>query len=99
MKPLEPHHGGSRDDPRLTAIKENGLYNSLVELRSNEQRCILTLKDLINLSPSSVVLPKLGTEGLIIVVVLSHHPPKVLVNFNPLEHIPTNRELLVESQR
>jgi hypothetical protein len=36
---------------------------------------------------------------MIIVVVLSHHPPKVLVNFDPLKHIPTNLELLAESQR
>ncbi len=99
MKPVKPRHGGSRDDPCLTAINENGLYDSLVELHSNGRRRILVTKDLTKPSPSSAGIPKLGTEGMIIVVVLSHHPPKVLVNFDPLKHIPTNLELLAESQR
>ncbi len=98
VKPLELHHGRSRDDPHLTAIKENGLYDSLVESCSNKRRRILAPKDLTNPSPSSTSLPKLGTENLIIIVVLTHHPPKVLVNFDPLEHIPMNCELLTESQ-
>ncbi len=74
------------------------MYDSLVELCSDKQRRFLIPKNLSNPSPSSVGLLKLGTEGLSIVVVLSHHPPEVLVDFDPLEHIPMNRELLAESQ-
>ncbi len=73
--------------------------NSLVEPRSDEWRGILVPKDLSNPSPSSVGLPKLDTEGLSIIVILNHHPPEVLVDFNPLKHIPTNHELLADSQR
>jgi hypothetical protein len=73
--------------------------NSLVELRSDEQRHILVPKDLSNPSPSSAGLLKLGTEGLSIIVILNHHLPEVLADFNPLEHIPMNHELLADSQR
>jgi hypothetical protein len=98
VEPLKPRHGGSRDNPHLTAIQENGLYGSLVKPRSGKRRRILVPKDLSNPSSSSACLPKLGTEGLSIIVVLSHHPPEVFVNFDPLEHIPTNPELLAEGQ-
>jgi hypothetical protein len=98
VKSFELCKGGPRDDPCLAAIKEDGLDNSLVELHGNNQSHILAPKDLTYVSPSSMGFSKLCPNCLNIVIVLHHHLTKVFKDFDMLEYIPVNHELLAESQ-
>ncbi len=98
MEPLEPRKGGSRDNPCLAAVKKNGLDDSLVEPCGHERRGILAPEDLTNPCPSSMGFPNLRPNCLDVVVVLSHELPEVFLDFNTLEYIPANGELLAEGQ-
>ncbi len=98
MEPLEPRKGGSRDNPCLAAVKKNGLDDSLVEPCGHERQGILAWEDLTNPCPSSTGFPNLRPNCLDVIIVLSHQSPKVFVDFNTLEYIPANGELLAEGQ-
>ncbi len=98
MGPLELRKGGLRDNPCLAAVKKNGLDDSLVEPRGHERRGILAPEDLTNPCLSSTGFPNLRPNCLDVVVVLSHESTKVFVDFNMLEYIPANSELLAEGQ-
>ncbi len=70
----------------------------LVEFGGNRWRSIFTPKNLPNLSPGGVGLPKLSTDGLDVTVILRQKMPKVLKYFNPFKYIPVNSKLLPKSQ-
>jgi hypothetical protein len=84
VKPLEPLHGGWREDPQFAAIKEDGLDYRLIEPGKGKRRCILASEN----------LPDAGPGGAGVVVVLGQETAQVLEYFDPLQHISVDRELL-----
>ncbi len=48
--------------------------------------------------PKLCCLLELGTDSLSVIVVLGHHPSKILISLNPLKYIAVDRELLAEGQ-
>jgi hypothetical protein len=84
VKSFEPREGGPRDNPCLTAVEEDGLEDSLVELRGYEQRGVLAPKDLTHASPkyhglSAAVLKWLGYH---------HHPlPSSAQDTSTVQHV------------
>jgi hypothetical protein len=99
VEALKAHQGGLRENPHLTAVKEYGLYHRLIELCCNARSNILCTQDLAYMCPRGLSFPQLVVDCLHIIVVLQEQAAKVFENFNLFQHIPLDRELMLEGQR
>ena len=99
METFKPRHCGPGDYPRFAAIEEDGLYYCLVvKSGCNKGLDILATKNLPDAGPGGTGFLHLGVDRLDVIVVLGQEAPKILENFNPLQHVPTYQKLLVESR-
>jgi hypothetical protein len=88
VKPLQLHHWGLCEVPRLAAVKEDQLDNRLVELCAYLWWGVIHLEDLSYSGLYHTSLPNLAPHCSDVLVVLCKNLPKVVKGFYLLEDFP-----------